>query len=100
MSMLEEIWTCGLSYKDRPVKSGSAMVWAVPVLGREGVERQELNAHLAGNLSHLANGVDTVLVAETAFLTVLLGPTPVAVHDDGDVARDARLIQLLYFVTE
>ena len=25
MSMLDEIWTCGLSYKDRPVKSGSAM---------------------------------------------------------------------------
>lgn len=25
MSMLEEIWTCGLSYKDRPVKSGSAL---------------------------------------------------------------------------
>ena len=25
MSMLEEIWSCGLTYKDRPVKSGSAM---------------------------------------------------------------------------
>ena len=25
MSMLDEIWTCGLSYKDRPVKSGSAL---------------------------------------------------------------------------
>ena len=25
MSMLEEIWTCGLSYKDRPVKLGSAL---------------------------------------------------------------------------
>ena len=25
MSMLEEIWTCGLTYKDRPVKSGSAL---------------------------------------------------------------------------
>ena len=25
MSMLEEIWTCGLSCKDRPVKSGSAL---------------------------------------------------------------------------
>ena len=25
MSMLEEIWTCGLTYRDRPVKSGSAL---------------------------------------------------------------------------
>ena len=25
MSMLDEIWTCGLSYKDRPVKAGSAL---------------------------------------------------------------------------
>ena len=25
MSMLDEIWTCGPSYKDRPVKSGSAL---------------------------------------------------------------------------
>ena len=25
MSMLEEIWTCGLTYKDRPVKSGSSL---------------------------------------------------------------------------
>ena len=25
MSMLEEIWTCGLSYRDRPVKSGSPL---------------------------------------------------------------------------
>ena len=25
MSMLDEIWTCGLSYKDCPVKSGSAL---------------------------------------------------------------------------
>ena len=25
MSMLEEIWTCGLTYKDRPVKSGSPL---------------------------------------------------------------------------
>ena len=25
MSMLDEIWTCGLSYKDRPVKAGSPL---------------------------------------------------------------------------
>ena len=25
MSMLEEIWSCGLTYKDRPVKSGSPL---------------------------------------------------------------------------
>ena len=25
MSMLEEIWTCGLTYKDRPVKPGSPL---------------------------------------------------------------------------
>ena len=25
MSMPEEIWTCGLTYKDRPVKSGSPL---------------------------------------------------------------------------
>ena len=25
MSMLEEIWTCGLNYCDRPVKKGSAL---------------------------------------------------------------------------
>ena len=25
MRMLEEIWTCGLSYRDRPVKSGSPL---------------------------------------------------------------------------
>ena len=25
MSMLEELWLCGLDYQDRPVKKGSAM---------------------------------------------------------------------------
>jgi len=25
MSMLEEIWSCGLTYKDRPVKAGSPL---------------------------------------------------------------------------
>ena len=42
MSMLEEIWTCGLTYKDRPVKSGSALERTLCLYAKNGEKLKEM----------------------------------------------------------
>src|SRR5215210_4140732 len=58
-----------------------------PVLGREGVEGQRLHPRAAGGLEQGRKHRDTGPVAGGARKPASLGPAPVAVHDDGDVAR-------------
>ena len=60
---------------------------ALPVLGREGVDRNGLEAHLATVLANGLEGIRAGLVTVLTGLPPLLGPTAVAVHDKGDMAK-------------
>jgi hypothetical protein len=59
----------------------------LPVLDRERVEGQHLQAQARGGLHHVPHGVDAGAVPLHPALVAELRPTPVAVHDDRDVAR-------------
>jgi hypothetical protein len=56
-----------------------------PVLGRERVQRQILEADLAGRTHHFANRGDAPHVSRFARQQAVSRPTAVAIHDDGDV---------------
>ena len=43
------------------------------------------HAKVRAGLDHFARAFGACMVAEQARSTALLGPTPVAIHDDGDV---------------
>src|SRR5688572_4849252 len=60
----------------------------LPVLLRECEERQMLQAHLDRALHHLAHRLHAGAVTERPREHPLAGPTPVAIHDDGNVAGD------------
>ena len=61
----------------------------VPVLGGEGVERQVLHAQPGAFGGDFLYRVESGLVAEGAVQSTVCSPAPVAVHDDGNVLRDA-----------
>src|SRR5215203_5565805 len=58
-----------------------------PVLGREGIEGQRLHPGAPSGLQKWREHRDTCPVAGCARKPASLGPTPVAVHDDGHVTR-------------
>src|SRR5262245_1344873 len=63
---------------------------ARPILGREGVKRQVAHP-LLGALAH--NPPDVLgagAMPGQARQPALLGPAPIAIHDDRDMARNAR----------
>src|SRR5262245_34015057 len=62
----------------------------LPVLDRERVERQLLDAEPRALARRLADGVDPRRVAAYALPAGAPCPAPVAVHDDPDRARDLR----------
>ena len=68
---------------------------AVPVLGRERVGAQHVHAQAHTGGDDLAQGDDAGLVALGALHAAGCGPAAVPVHDAGDMARDARHIQIL-----
>jgi hypothetical protein len=39
-------------------------------------------------------------MAKAALVAMLFSPSSVAIHDDGDVSRNARRVKLLYFLAE
>ena len=61
---------------------------ALPVLDREGVEREHLEPEACRGLDRVAHRLDPGAVALDAVLLAQLRPAPVAVHDDRDVARE------------
>ena len=63
---------------------------ARPVLGREAVEREVGDAELDRRAHRAPHRLDAVAMTDGARQAVLAGPAPVAVHDDGDVARRGR----------
>src|SRR5262249_47071696 len=67
---------------------------ALPVLGRERVQGEVADAELAAHLDDRAHGVLPHPVPLEAREAALLCPAPVAVHDDGHVARQVCGIDL------
>ena len=66
----------------------------IPVLGREGIEREHLDAQLTAGADYVAHRLAPELVARGLGQLALDGPTPIPIHDDGDVGREiARLLQ-------
>ena len=59
----------------------------LPVLGRERVEREDLDAQPGRGLDDVAHGVDAGAMPFDARQVPARGPAAVAVHDDGDVGR-------------
>jgi len=58
---------------------------AVPVFRGEHVERQHFDAKLRGGAHQLAHGFHSMAVAGDPGEAILFRPSPVAVHDDGNV---------------
>src|SRR5690606_39000162 len=56
-----------------------------PVLGREGVDRQNLHAKLDRGPDNTAQVLRAVTVSFSAWQPTRGRPSPVAIHDDGDV---------------
>src|SRR5262249_23662505 len=67
---------------------GHFLLRSTPVLARESEDREVLHAFADARLHDLAHGLHAFPVAADARQEPLLRPAPVAVHDDGDVARD------------
>ena len=59
----------------------------LPVFDGERVEREDFEAEARRGFHHVAHRIDAGAVAFDARQVALAGPPPVAVHDDGDVAR-------------
>ena len=81
--------------EQKPHESGHLLFGTVPVLGGEGVESQVLYTQLNGILHYLADHLDTTDMTLGALLAALLGPTAVAIHDDGHMLRYPAFVQLL-----
>jgi len=60
-----------------------------PVLGREGIDREDLHAELVARVHRALDRLDPRPVAVVDRAAPRAGPAAVAVHDDRDVMRDA-----------
>src|SRR5688500_6823107 len=63
---------------------------ATPVLGRERPEGEVANADFPRRVGNAADILGACLMALEAGEAALVRPPPVAIHDDGDMARHAR----------
>ena len=61
---------------------------ALPVLGGKCIDAQIGNTHFDGSLDDIEEGILATCVTVSTLKTSLLGPTSIAVHDDGDVLGD------------
>src|SRR5262245_29432571 len=66
----------------------------VPVLAREGEQREVLDAELAARLDDGAHRVLADPVPVETRQSALLRPAPVAVHDDRHVGRESIVVEL------
>src|SRR5437764_3965563 len=67
---------------------------SLPVLRREGVERERSESEARARVHGCADGLDAGAVARYARLAAARRPATVAVHDDGHVSRQARPVHL------
>ena len=59
----------------------------MPVLGREGIQRQVSHAHTCTILDNVTHCNDSGLMPFGTFLTTQLGPTAVTIHNYRNVLR-------------
>ena len=64
---------------------------ALPVLGRESKQGEDLDPRFDRPFDHLTHGVHSLPVPSTTGQALAPGPAPVAVHDDGDVPGDGPM---------
>ena len=64
-----------------------------PILMREGEQAEERNAKLARSFYYRTNRVFAAPMAFVAAESAPLRPSPVAIHDDSDVARQPVAIE-------
>jgi len=69
---------------------------ALPVLDRKGVQGKDVYSEAGTGLDRIANRVDTGAMALDARQMTLRSPSPVAVHDDGDMRREPLEMQLIH----
>ena len=74
------------------MRSAISSVASPPVLRREGVERENFDAVIGGRLQRAPDRFGAGAMAGDARQPALLRPAAVAVHDDGDVARDGSAV--------
>ena len=70
-----------------------------PVFGRKGISRQDLHSDFSCIGQNIAQNLGAGFVAEGSRQAAFLGPTPVTVHDDGDVLGDSCRIQRFHCST-
>ena len=68
---------------------------ALPVFDGERVKRQYRDIQTCARLDGLADGGDPGAVDLDAGKALAFGPTPITVHDDGDVARKPLEVDLV-----
>src|SRR5688572_4491951 len=66
----------------------------LPVLYGERIQREYADAETRGGLDRITDGIDAGAVSLDARQMPLRGPAAVAVHDDGDVCREAVELDL------
>src|SRR5690242_2852717 len=71
----------------QPLEVGNLLLTPPPILGREGVEREHLDAVIDGRLHRTPHGLGSGLVPSHARKAAPFGPAAVAIHDDRDVTR-------------
>ena len=63
--------------------------WAPPILGGKAVDRQVADAEIAGGAHGATDRFDAAAMALEPRQSALGRPAAIAVHDDGDMRRDA-----------
>src|SRR5690606_39131853 len=70
------------------------VLWPAPVLAGEGEQRQRRDAALEAEVDAGVDRPRTGTVAHRTWPAAALGPTPVAVHDDGEVRSEEHTSEL------
>mmetsp|Transcript_10610 Transcript_10610/g.43394 ORF Transcript_10610/g.43394 Transcript_10610/m.43394 type:complete len:538 (+) Transcript_10610:732-2345(+) len=71
---------------------GDLVARPLPVLAGEGEDGEVFDVAVDAGLHHLDQRIHPGLVAEEARQEALLGPTAIAIHHDGDMARRRRAV--------
>src|SRR5256885_14636959 len=71
----------------RSHETGNLLFGAVPVLGRESEDGQDLHAALDAGAGTAAQRFHALLVAGQSRQKAAIGPASIAIHDDGNMAR-------------
>ncbi len=72
---------------EHPHQSRDLGLWPLPIFGRECIKRNGLYAEPRTRINDRAHRIGTCAMAKYSRLALQLCPTPVAVHDNGNVLR-------------